>query len=283
MRLILSRKGFDTSCGGCPSPILPDGRMVSLPIPDGRSPIRYADIRWGAGDLGAVVADLTRGHVAPSHPAHLDPDLRREGLPRCPGWRPLFGQTGAAQGHLRRSGVGPGDLFLFFGLYREAARAEGRLRWAARAPQRHVLWGWLQVDAVLPLAQPDVAPGWARYHPHCSRPPEAADTLYVARERLALPGLAEGALRGAGVFAHLDRRLVLTAPDAARPTEWLLPHWFHPREGRPPLTYHADPARWARSAEGARLRAAPRGQEFVFDMEGVPEAVPWLGALLSGG
>ena len=91
MRLILSRKGFDTSCGGCPSPILPDGRMVSLPIPDARSPIRYGDIRWGEYDLGALVGDLTRGRIAPTQAAHLDPDLRRESLPRRPGWRPLFG------------------------------------------------------------------------------------------------------------------------------------------------------------------------------------------------
>jgi len=34
MRVILSRKGFDSSFGGCPSPILPDGTLLSLPIPE---------------------------------------------------------------------------------------------------------------------------------------------------------------------------------------------------------------------------------------------------------
>ena len=33
MKVILSRKGFDSSNGGCPSPILPDGTLLSLPIP----------------------------------------------------------------------------------------------------------------------------------------------------------------------------------------------------------------------------------------------------------
>ena len=35
MRLVLSRKGFDSSqaSGGCASPILQDGQMLSLPIP----------------------------------------------------------------------------------------------------------------------------------------------------------------------------------------------------------------------------------------------------------
>ncbi|MGC9779576.1 MAG: hypothetical protein HZR80_10075 [Candidatus Heimdallarchaeota archaeon] len=33
MKVILSRKGFDSSYGGHPSPILPDGTLISLPIP----------------------------------------------------------------------------------------------------------------------------------------------------------------------------------------------------------------------------------------------------------
>jgi Nucleotide modification associated domain 3 len=33
MKLILSRKGFDSSHGGGPSPIRPDGRLLSFPIP----------------------------------------------------------------------------------------------------------------------------------------------------------------------------------------------------------------------------------------------------------
>lgn len=33
MKFILSRKGFDSGYGGCASPILPDGTMLSIPIP----------------------------------------------------------------------------------------------------------------------------------------------------------------------------------------------------------------------------------------------------------
>jgi len=33
MKIILSRKGFDSTYGGFPSPIFEDGRMISLPIP----------------------------------------------------------------------------------------------------------------------------------------------------------------------------------------------------------------------------------------------------------
>ena len=33
MKVILSRKGFDTANGGIPSPIMPDGTLLSMPIP----------------------------------------------------------------------------------------------------------------------------------------------------------------------------------------------------------------------------------------------------------
>ena len=46
-RLILSRKGFDSSAGGGPSPILNDGRIFSLPIPQKeKSPHRYLDLKF---------------------------------------------------------------------------------------------------------------------------------------------------------------------------------------------------------------------------------------------
>ena len=46
-RLILSRKGFDAKAGGVASPILRDGRIYSLPIPqDYPSPEKYRDLSF---------------------------------------------------------------------------------------------------------------------------------------------------------------------------------------------------------------------------------------------
>ena len=101
MKLIFSRKGFDSSAGGVPSPIFPDGRMVSLPIPDDRSKVTYTDISFNGVSLGPIVAQLTGGRISAHSPAHIDPDLVKNSLPRLAGWRPIFGQTGPAQGHLR--------------------------------------------------------------------------------------------------------------------------------------------------------------------------------------
>jgi hypothetical protein len=55
MKIILSRKGFDSSSGGVPSPIFSDGDMLSLPIPDRASTVKYDEI---AGNSWATVGEL---------------------------------------------------------------------------------------------------------------------------------------------------------------------------------------------------------------------------------
>jgi hypothetical protein len=180
MKIILSRKGFDSVSGGCPSPILPDKRMVSLPIPDKWSPIRYKDISWQEYNLGTLVSDLTGGRVASSHSAHLDPDINSESIARQSGWRPIFGQTGVAQGHLQKNGVHAGDIFLFFGLFRNVIMSRGRLVWDLQSPLRHVLWGWLQIDEFLRVDSCNTSKyGWATYHPHFHRHPDKNNAIGV--------------------------------------------------------------------------------------------------------
>lgn len=281
VRIIFSRKGFDSSSGGKPSPILPDGRMVSLPIPDKQSPIRYGDIRWHEHNLGALVSDLTDGRIPASHLAHLDPDLSNDSLPRLPGWRPIFGQTGAAQGHLRNTGVVAGDIFLFFGLFRHVAYKSGKLDWNTCSPPLHVLWGWLQIDEVLKVdGCDDEEYKWAKYHPHFHRGFETNNTVYVARKHLTLPGVSAGELAGAGVFPCFSEQLRLTALSATTPSLWELPQWLYPRNDISPLTYHADLSRWQKSERGTKLNTVARGQEFILDCADYPDSIEWINTLL---
>ncbi|MEQ1847949.1 MAG: hypothetical protein ABL983_20505, partial [Nitrospira sp.] len=96
MRIILSRKGFDSSAGGVPSPIFEDGSLLSLPIPDDRSSIKYQDIAFPGLSFSSLVEQLTKGVVKRTHGAHLDPDIRCSALgERHPSWRGVFGQVGA--------------------------------------------------------------------------------------------------------------------------------------------------------------------------------------------
>lgn len=286
MRLILSRKGFDSSAGGCPSPIFPDGSLYALPIPDTNSRIRYGEIHFGDHNIGRLVEDLTRGKITADGGAHLDPDMYADALPRQPGWRPLLGQTGAAQGHLRKQGVQAGDLFLFFGLFRPVEQIGGRWRFVREAPAQHILWGWLSIGDIFKVD--DLGAGdmlWARYHPHFATGPDAANTLYVADKKLKLKGQRK-TLPAAGIFPQLAPELTLTNPNSPRPTTWLLPRFFYPESGRTPLSYHTRLERWNLNQESSEthhchLQCAARGQEFVLDTDEYPEINAWLTGLIT--
>ncbi|KUJ83701.1 hypothetical protein AWR36_007670 [Microbulbifer flavimaris] len=285
MRLILSRKGFDSSAGGCPSPIFPDGTLYPLPIPDAKSRIQYDQIQHGGTDIGELVNDLTRGRYTGKQTAHLDPDMYPEALARSLEWRPLLGQTGAAQGHLRRQGVQIGDLFLFFGLFRPVECSLGHWRFVKNAAARHILWGWLaigdiqQVDELSETSLP-----WARYHPHFQIGPDRANTLYLAADQFRLPR-AKQFLPGAGIFPSVSPRLVLTAPDSSKPSLWRLPAYFFPFPDRTPLSYHNKCERWLPGARNrtrgfCQLQSAARGQEFVLDADQYPECRQWISGLI---
>ena len=284
MKIIFSRKGFDSSSGGKPSPILLDGRMVSLPIPDKQSSIRYGDIHWQEYDLGSIVSNLTGGSIPASHFAHLDPDINSESLSRHSEWLPIFGQTGAAQGHLRKNGVQSGDIFIFFGLFRNVHHSSGKFDWDTRAPRRHIFWGWLQIDKVIKIDDCNLSEyKWANYHPHFHRNSDSNNTLYIARRHLSLPGISSGGIVGAGVFPQFSERLVLSDPVATLPSKWKLPQWFYPRDGKCPLTYHSNSTRWQRTGHGTILNSVARGQEFILDTNDFPEAVEWLKGILAEG
>lgn len=281
MKIILSRKGLDSSFGAVPSPLFPDGTLWSLPIPAAAGcggTLRYGDVRFGAHALGDLVRDLSRGRIAATQHVHLDPDLCHAHLARMPGWRPLFGQCGAAETHLQAQGVGPGDLFVFFGWFRHAERVSAGYRYVAGAPDLHVLFGWLRVAARLSLNHETTVPPWARYHPHCQQGGFAApNSLYIAAERLDLPGVP-GAWPGAGRWARFRPQLQLTAPAMLR-SVWRLPAWFHPLGRDTALSYHARPDRWQHHEDHVLLRTVGRGQEFVLDCDVYHEALAWVAGL----
>lgn len=280
-RVILSRKGFDSKFGGCPSPIFPDGTMYSLPIGEayyGR-PLHYRDLYHCNTNIGDVVEDLTGGRLKSRCLVGLDPDVRPEALRRRPdGWRGLFGQTGASQTHLANQGVEAGDVFLSFGLFRQAQKTPDGWRFVRGAPKLHILWGWLQIEQVCKIDEIRHDPKfeWATYHCQFSRPDDPRNTLYVATRQLNLN--IPLTTPGAGVFPRFDERLVLTKPgDPA--SQWRLPRWFYPDRNQTPLTYHPREL-WRQDSDFAYVQRRGPGQEFVLDLMQYPEALAWLSGLV---
>lgn len=159
MRVIFSRKGFDTGSGGAPSPII-DGRPVSLPIPtSGKSVTTYGDL-----GLGDIVEKATKGRIGRDRLCHEGPDVHRTGM--------LLRQCGAAQSHLQNQGVGIGDVFLFFGLFNDEITGE----------RHHRIFGYLRIAEILPLGRNVIShpcfASLARAHPHTIGRRVANNTVY---------------------------------------------------------------------------------------------------------
>jgi hypothetical protein len=246
MRVILSRKGFDTSYGGVPSPILEDGRMIMLPIPaeegeDRRT--KYSELYYGRNER---IVDLMKSlgigsYKSPGQSyefrskdarAHVDPDLIRITLrSRNPGWKPLFGPTGTKFPLLDKN-VGIDDLFLFFGWYQKVKSNGDKLRYdpddfSTSNRGKHRIFGYFQVGSVLNVDE-DRLPKWTSYHAHVGvkgvekfKP----NIVYVAKPSLTFAS----ELPGAGTFEYEERKeenlatkLTLTKPGHAM-SEWELP------------------------------------------------------------
>lgn len=242
MKVILSRKGFDSKYGGGPSPIIDGVRLVSLPIPERLNKRRrYRDYQLDGVSLGKLIATL-HPKISPSEYCHFDPDLRRDALPhraKSISWRPLFGQVSSAAKHLINQGVGKGDLFLFFGLFRES---DGWTRFRRGAAEKHVLWGWFQVDEVVldPITwAKHPRRKWASDHPHITGDWwRGINVLFIAKDTLDTSGLgltSRVKIPGAGIFSRFDPSLCLSDPQYKRRKScWKLPACFKPnlKEGR---------------------------------------------------
>src|SRR5437868_4637638 len=228
MKIILSREGFDSSLGKVPSPIFPSSELCSLPIPESNSnnSTRYEEIKLGERSLGAIVNDLTQGKIKGDARAHLDPDLNSGSIPRQGNWKPVFGQAGAAESHLQNKGVKEGDVFVFYGWFRQVEQYAGIYRYVKDAPDLHVIFGWLQIERRIPVRDQSEIPLWALDHAHFIRKKHSnLDSIYIATDDLQLPGTGMK-LSGAGIFPKFDSILCLTAPGKSR-SKWQLPLSFY--------------------------------------------------------
>jgi len=200
-------------------------------------------------------------------------------------WRGIFGQGGAAEQHLKKQKVGKGDLFLFFGSFKKVEQSGESWRYENKAPDLHVLFGWLQIDEKWNPQHVLQAEGmsWAWEHPNClmykKDPTLAEHNMYFGRAALSLEGKTKE-MPGAGIFRTYRPELCLTAPGCTR-TVWALPRWFYP-EGKkssltynPPLSPKGEP-NYTLHEDHVRLKSAGKGQEFVLDATHYPEAVGWV-------
>jgi hypothetical protein len=259
MKVVLSRKGFDAQYGGFPSPILPGGKMISLPIPVDSSSLTYNDLTLTDSiNYYELMQQLDISSINQDSCCHLDPDLYSDVINRPTGWKAAFGQVDAAQSHLENQNVGIGDLFLFFGRFCKTFQRNGTYQYYPdKKHQFHALFGYLQIGEII---QGDDFPSWLRHHPHASDNyllNKSSNTIYISRD----VSTWDSSLPGAGTF-HYAEGLRLTKTKSFNISQWDLPKEIF---GNVHITYHRNPWR------DDYFQSTARGQEFVIQDNNVVE------------
>ena len=256
-RLILSRKGFDAKAGGVASPILRDGRIYSLPIPqDHPSPAKYRDLKFDEIS-GADLLNGTSASISPDSFCHLDPLLNKK--------IGIFGQASSSQTELKNNAIGSGDLFLFFGWFRD---------YFNKGKNLHHLFGWLEVERVIEgsrnikhfLKQEKVE------HPHghgdVSR--YTNNTIYICKKKLSL----NTSINGHGLFKYSHKDLILTEDNMTR-SRWKLPKEYFSNSHN----LFLNRLKWV-DEKNCRIFYRGFGQEFILNVEDNPKVIEWAARLI---
>ena len=241
-KIIISRKGFDSSAGGAPSPILADGRIFSLPIPQReKSPYRYKDLRFDEFE-GTELLKKSGSKLSPNDFCHFDPILNQA--------IGIFGQANAAQSELDNLDVQKGDLFLFF--------------------------GWLQIEKII-KGEKNIKEFLAYKrlcHPHGFKDVSRYknNTLYVASKKLDFKN-RKLKKKGFGLFKKTHEDLVLTEKNKTR-SNWQLPKSFAKANN-----LFMNRLKWSDS-KSLKLNYKGFGQEFVLNVEANPKIANWAMKLI---
>ena len=222
MKIIFSRKGFDAACGGQPSPVLPDGTLLSLPIPRDNDIVNFGDLFYNGRSYFDIIQELKPNtKISPQQICHLDPDIRKNIRSPHPKDRiSIFGQCDAALTLLKKHEVKADDLFLFFGWFKETEYdGNGRLKYRSNSPDMHIIYGYLQIGEVYDCS--NTCPDFIKHHAHLNGSfiNLKNNCVYTAAKAFSL----NEELSGSGCFKY-NPALVLTAEGMSR-SKWK-PHSF---------------------------------------------------------
>ncbi len=275
MKIILSRKGFDSSNGGIPSPILPDGTLLSLPIPvKNEHDTEYSQLSYGDKSYNTIINELIEGKhqkkpkLFNKQYCHLDPDIREKVQSNRPqNWKAAFGQSGAAQGHLRSECVNIEDIFLFFGWFRLTKLVDGKYQYVKGSPDLHIIYGYLQIGEIYDnIRAKDSLPSYLQSHAHARYSSQANNCIYAATEKLSF----NENRKGADVLQYNDN-LVLTKEGMSR-SKWELPDIFKDTL----ISYHTENS----FNKDGYFQSAHKGQEFVITNN--EKVIDWAKKLIEG-
>lgn len=196
MKIILSRKGFDSTAGGFPSLIFPDNQLFSIPIPSSSSHCDYSRLTFKYGDepIHNILNQVTNRRIRSGNRYECDYAQAVQGCHHDPmivleSNRLTLGQTGRAEAHLRSQGIATGDIFLFYGWFKRTELIHDHWTYDHSERDIHLIWSWMTVDEVIKLDSHDQVNSALKKFPELSVHPHLAtdwlatpNSIYLSKE-----------------------------------------------------------------------------------------------------
>ncbi len=270
MKIILSRKGIDSSFGKVSNLIVNDTDFLMFPIPDSQDNATYQDIKAYNTIWNKLYKNQNYyNELSPDKTCHLDPNIQNF-LNEQP-FLGSLGQVDGAQTQLKNQGIDKdiiddGIIFIFFGLFSKADEDDTAFEISSYFKKRHVIFGFLEVGDIIhtndltakDINRYEIKYPWLKNHPHWNKTKyknRANNTIYIAKEN------------GYGLFKY-DDELVLSSPNSSARSNWIVKELANCK-----FTNYKD-----LSFNGAGEITMPsRGQEFILDD---PKATNWAKDLI---
>ena len=230
MKVILSKKGLDSSFSSKPVLIV-DNEMVFMPIiAIEEQELKYSQIKLGNSNMLTNLKNLVDGtfyindkkvEITKDSRCHLDPQLIN--YFGCENFRGSFGQIKSSQKHLKNNNVQEEDLILFYGWYKDK---NDKLH----TNGKNVFFGYMQIGEIINVSNLDEKQrkeyekqySWLKYQPHWKNKDiysqKDNNTIYIAREFCTF----DDTIKGYGMFKY-DKALDLTADDKNAKSCWKIP------------------------------------------------------------
>lgn len=158
--------------------------------------------------------------------------------------------------------VEKGDLFLFFGWFKEVRKINNKFIYM-KGTDKQIIWGYLQISEIQSIYGDTEYEDWKLVHPHYYDRNRTRNTAYIASDKLSF----NNSLPGFGTLKY-NKSLALTCDGQDKKSLWKLPYFFHPQYNTK-MTYHekltskSGQAIWKLFNDYCLLQSVGRGQEFV--------------------
>ncbi len=233
MKVILSRKGFEPTHGGIPSPIMPDGTLLLLPKPVEEGTISYHELSYKNLSYYDILTSLDKDLKEPLNKArchsscYISPQNHTPPLE----WYPAYFHNGLLESHLSKQKVSVGDIFLFYGWFRQTEYdSTHTLRFVPDAPEQNIIFAYFQIGAIIK----DISFFSKQYnwqlHTFIDKSNSIPNTIYLPTKKLSYNNHQPGC----DVLSY-SSKLILTKP-GFNYNQWQLPDFLCAPDVT--ITYH---------------------------------------------